>query len=57
MRFVARLFGRPGSEPYPWRSPAQDLREARRLIDQHGYGHRREELEDAWQALLGEKLP
>jgi hypothetical protein len=39
--------------PYPWKSVEHDLSEARRLIDKHGYGRRKEELEDAELALLG----
>ena len=43
----ARLFGPqcggPGQPPYPWASASHDLREARRLIDKHGYGRRLEE--------------
>jgi len=53
----ARLFMRDTC--YPWdkaedgtsRGPADDLREARRLIEKHGYGRRREELQDAEEAL------
>ena len=44
----ARLFGPHvfyGS--YPWDSPEADLKEARRLIEKHGYWRRKEELEDA----------
>ena len=33
------------------RGPADDLREARRLIEKHGYGRRQEELQDAEEAL------
>ena len=33
-------------------SPEEDLKEARRLIEKHGYGRRKEELEDAEAALL-----
>ncbi len=51
----ARLFG-PKTElktqPYPWESPQHDLAEARRLIEKHGYGRRKEELEDAEKAIL-----
>jgi hypothetical protein len=52
----ARLFGSlpPEACPYPWQSAADDLREARRLIEQHGYGRRKEELEDAEAALRQE---
>jgi hypothetical protein len=53
----ARLFMRDAC--YPWdkaedgtpRGPVDDLREARRLIEKHGYGRRREELQDAEEAL------
>ena len=55
----ARLFGRQkaegrmqnGETAYPWESPQADLAEARRLIYKHGYLRRKEELEDAEQAL------
>jgi tetratricopeptide (TPR) repeat protein len=45
----ARLFGLSRQQPahYPWDSPQADLAEARRLIEKHGYGRRRQELEDA----------
>jgi hypothetical protein len=45
----ARLFGLSKDRPanYPWASPQDDLAEARRLIEKHGYGRRKEELEDA----------
>ena len=56
----ARLFGRLKDEGgkmkdsvYPWESVEHDLSEARRLIEKHGYGRRKEELEDAEAALLG----
>ena len=57
----ARLFGRMKDEgrrmkeelAYPWESPQADLAEARRLIEKHGYWRRKEELEDAEQALGG----
>ncbi len=53
----ARLFFRDAH--YPWntnddntpRGPLDDLREARRLIEKHGYWRRKEELEDAEEAL------
>jgi len=45
----ARLFGRVS--PYPWESPQADLAEARRLIVKHGYGRRKEELDDAERAF------
>jgi tetratricopeptide (TPR) repeat protein len=45
----ARLFGLSQDRPasYPWTSPQHDLAEARRLIEKHGYGRRKVELEDA----------
>lgn len=52
----ARLFFR--ESPYPWsnpdnrpRSAKQDLAEARRLIEKHGYLRRKQELEDAEQVI------
>ena len=43
-----------GNRPYPWdSSPQEDLREARRLIEKHGYWRRKEELEDAEIAIFG----
>ncbi len=59
--YRARLFGRQKDEgrrqkeenEYPWGSVEEDLREARRLIETHGYGRRMGELEDAEGALLG----
>jgi hypothetical protein len=47
--YRARLFFREAT--YPWESPQHDLAEARRLIFKHGYLRRKEELEDAEQAL------
>jgi tetratricopeptide (TPR) repeat protein len=51
----ARLFGRVKSEEervkYPWESAQADLKEARRLIEKHGYWRRKEELEDAEKIL------
>ena len=55
----ARLFGKQKAESrkqkeeaaYPWESPQTDLAEARRLIYKHGYLRRKEEFEDAEQAL------
>ncbi len=54
----ARLFFRV--TPYPWhdpdctpRSAKDDLAEARRLIEKHGYWRRKEELEDAEQVIVG----
>lgn len=51
----ARLFGMSKDRPasYPWMSPQADLAEARQLIEKHGYGRRKEELEDAEAAALG----
>ena len=47
--YRCRLFH--AQDPYPWDGgPKCDLAKARRLIDKHGYGLRREELEDAEQA-------
>jgi tetratricopeptide (TPR) repeat protein len=45
----ARLFGLRAIRPsaYPWTTPRADLDAATRLIDQCGYGRRREELADA----------
>jgi hypothetical protein len=45
----ARLFGLSKDRPeiYPGESLQHDLAEARRLIDKHGYGRRKNELEDA----------
>src|ERR1700732_161294 len=50
----ARLFGLSKDRPanYPWKSRQDDLAEARRLIEKHGYGRRKEELEDADAAAL-----
>ena len=52
----ARLFGRTKDEggrmKYPWESPHNDLAEARRLIEKHGYGCRMEELEDAENVIV-----
>jgi tetratricopeptide (TPR) repeat protein len=45
----ARLFFREAT--YPWESPTVDLAAARRLIEQCGYGRRKEELEDAKAGL------
>jgi len=39
-------------EKYPWESAEHDLAEARRLIEKHGYGRRKEELEDAENVIL-----
>jgi tetratricopeptide (TPR) repeat protein len=46
--YRARLFG---SVKYPWESPQADLAAARKLIEQCGYGRRKEELEDAEEAI------
>ena len=40
-------FRRPTTAAYPWQSPQQDLAEARRLIETHGYHRRDDELADA----------
>ena len=56
----ARLFGalqRRGAFNYPWESPQHDLKEARRLIEKHGYWRRKEELEDAEAALASDRKP
>jgi tetratricopeptide (TPR) repeat protein len=45
----ARLFFREAT--YPWESPTVDLGAARKLIEQCGYGRRKEELENAEAAL------
>ncbi len=47
--YRARLFF--GEATYPWESPTADLAAARKLIEQCGYGRRKEELEDAEGAL------
>jgi tetratricopeptide (TPR) repeat protein len=54
----ARLFGLMESRPavYPWISPRDDLDAAKKLIDECGYGRRREELADAeaaYQRIYG----
>ena len=51
----ARLFHR--ISPYPWRTPQvksakDDLAAARKLIEECGYGRRKEELEDAEAVIL-----
>ncbi len=53
--YRARLFGLSKDRPanYPWTSRKQDLAEARRLIEKHGYGRRKEELENAEAAARG----
>lgn len=43
--YRARLFGE--MMPYPWQSPIADLRQARQLIEKHGYLRRMAELLDA----------
>jgi hypothetical protein len=54
---VERQAGKAGGETslrqadYSWESPQHDLAEARRLIFKHGYLRRKEELEDAEEAL------
>jgi hypothetical protein len=47
--YRARLFR--DVNPYPWQSPQHDLAEARRFIEKHGYWRRKEELEDAENAI------
>ena len=48
----SRLFGRARERgQYPWGSPREDLAEARRLIEKHGYHRRDEELADAEATL------
>jgi hypothetical protein len=47
--YRARLFF--GEATYPWESPTVDLAAARKLIEQCGYGRRKEELEDAEAGL------
>jgi hypothetical protein len=47
--YRARLF--IGEATYPWESPTADLAAARKLIEQCGYGRRKEELEDAEAGL------
>lgn len=52
--YRARLFGpRRAETKYPWDSLQADLAEARRLIEKHGYGRRKEELADAEEAAKG----
>jgi hypothetical protein len=58
----ARLFGLIANRlaDYPWDSARDDLDKARKLIDECGYGRRREELEDAeaaWERLCGAPAP
>jgi tetratricopeptide (TPR) repeat protein len=50
----ARLFFREAT--YPWESPAADFAAARKLIEQCGYGRRKEELDDA-EAALRQRYP
>lgn len=47
--YRARLFFRAAT--YPWGSPQADLASARRLIKKHGYLRRKEELDDAEEAI------
>jgi tetratricopeptide (TPR) repeat protein len=54
----ARLFGLMADRrfAYPWVSPRDDLDKAHKLIEECGYGRRREELADAaaaWQRIYG----
>ena len=58
----ARLFGLMANRPvaYPWVSARDDLDKARKLIDECGYGRRREELDDAeaaWRRLHATPAP
>jgi hypothetical protein len=53
--YRARLFF--CDKPYPWQSPQQDLAEARRLVEKHGYHRRDEELADAESAILQNPPP
>jgi len=46
----ARLFEPMKEHDYPWGSPEEDLKKARRLIEKHGYHRRNEELADAESA-------
>jgi tetratricopeptide (TPR) repeat protein len=48
--YRARLFNQV--TPYPWTSPADDLAQARHLIEKHGYYRRLAELEDAEALIL-----
>nr|VFK51865.1 MAG: AAA ATPase domain-containing protein [Candidatus Kentron sp. TUN] len=51
----ARLFGGLGIEnSYPWGSALEDLGEARRLVEKHGYHRRDEELTEA-EAIIGQE--
>ncbi len=53
--YRARLFGslkcKVGNVEYPWESAQADLAAARKLIEQCGYGRRKEELGDAEEAI------
>ena len=55
-KFLSEVEGRK-EDGYPWGSPQEDLAEARRLIEEHGYHRRDGELEDAEAALgtVGER--
>jgi hypothetical protein len=53
--YRTRLFFR--ERAYPWQSAQHDLAEASRLIEKHGYGRRKGELEDAEAAILGKPAP
>jgi hypothetical protein len=52
--YRARLFGLQKQTAYPlrWKSPQDDLKKARQLIEESGYWRRKEELENAEEALL-----
>ncbi len=43
-------------KPYPWQLPADDAREARRLIEKHGYLRRMADLEVVEQAIVMKTL-
>jgi hypothetical protein len=55
--YRARIFFREKKYPEKWQSAQHDLAEARRLVEKHGYGRRKEELEDAEAAILGKPAP
>ncbi len=50
--YRARLFFK--EQHYPWKSPADDLAAAEKLINECGYHRRDEELADAKKAILGQ---
>jgi hypothetical protein len=55
----ARLFGLSKDRPanYPWTSPQDDLAEARRLIEKHGYWRRRKNSKTRKPPPLGSRIP